>query len=295
MNLQRAVSILCADNGTIMDDGTVTKLGNNHYFVTTSTAGVESIEQWFKWWMVGTDKIVHITNVTSSYAAINVAGPYARNTLCKLTNIDLDTEQFPYMSSAKAEIAGIDSILLRVGFVGETGWEVHFPSEYGEHMWESLLESGKEFGISPFGVEAQRILRLEKHHIIPNQDTDILSNPLNTGATWAVKFDKDDFIGKEALVFEQNKGFKNLLVGFVMESNNVPDDGDPIIKDGEPIGKVTSARLSPVTGKAFGLVWVPSDFAKENTEIYIRVGNVDLSARVVTSPLYDPKGEKLKL
>ena len=287
--------ILCADNGTIMDDGTVTKLGNNHYFVTTSTAGVESIEQWFKWWMVGTDKIVHITNVTSSYAAINVAGPYARNTLCKLTNIDLDTEQFPYMSSAKAEIAGIDSILLRVGFVGETGWEVHFPSEYGEHMWESLLESGKEFGISPFGVEAQRILRLEKHHIIPNQDTDILSNPLNTGATWAVKFDKDDFIGKEALVFEQNKGFKNLLVGFVMESNNVPDDGDPIIKDGEPIGKVTSARLSPVTGKAFGLVWVPSDFAKENTEIYIRVGNVDLSARVVTSPLYDPKGEKLKL
>ena len=287
--------ILCADNGTIMDDGTVTKLGDNHYFVTTSTAGVETIEQWFKWWLVDASKKVDITNVTSSYAAINVAGPYARSTLSKLTNIDLDTEQFPYMTSKKGEVAGVNSILLRVGFVGETGWEVHFPSEYGEHIWKSVLGAGREFGISPFGVEAQRILRLEKHHIIPNQDTDILSNPLNIGASWAVKFDKDDFIGKEALVFEKDRGFENLLVGFVMESNLIPDDGDPVIIDGHPVGKVTSSRLSPVIGKGFGLVWVPSKFAVENTIINVRIGNDDITAKIVTSPIYDPKGEKLKI
>ena len=159
--------ILCADNGTVMDDGTVTKLGENHYFVTTSTAGVESIEQWFKWWLVGTGNKVNIVNVTSSYAAINVAGPYAKDTLLKLTDIDLDAKQFPYMNSKHAEVAGVSSILLRVGFVGESGWEVHFPSEYGEYMWKRMIEAGKEFGIRPFGVEAQRILRLEKHHIIP--------------------------------------------------------------------------------------------------------------------------------
>ena len=162
-------------------------------------------------------------------------------------------------------------------------------------MWKNLIDAGKEFGISPFGVEAQRILRLEKQHIIPNQDTDILSNPLNIGASWAVKFDKDDFIGKQALAFEKDRGFKNLLVGFVMESDSIPDDGDPVIIDNQPLGKVTSARLSPVIGKGFGLVWVPSKFAVENTVINIRIGNEDCPARIVTSPVYDPTGERLKI
>ncbi len=287
--------ILCADNGTIMDDGTVTKLDDNHYFVTTSTAGVESIEQWFKWWLVGMNKKVHIVNVTSSYAAINIAGPFARDVLSKLTDTDLNTEQFPYMNFKNAEVAGVKSRLLRVGFVGELGWEIHFPSEYGEYMWKRLIEAGKEFGINPFGVEAQRILRLEKQHIIPNQDTDILSNPLNIGASWAVKFDKEDFIGKQALAFEKSKGFKNLLAGFVMEADVIPDDGDPVIIDGQPLGKVTSSRLSPVIGKGFGLVWVPNQFAVENSVINIRVGNVDYPARIVMSPIYDPTGERLKI
>ena len=287
--------ILCADNGTIMDDGTVTKFNDQHYFVTTSTSGIESIEQWFKWWMVTMKQSVYINNVTSVFSAINIAGPYARHTLTKLTDIKLDSKNFPYMSSIKGKIAGIDGLLLRVGFVGETGWEIHFPSEYGEYMWSALLSAGKEFGITPFGVEAQRILRLEKHHIIPNQDTDILSTPLNTGAEWAVKFDKDDFIGKQALVFEKNKETDSLLVGFVMEGQIIPDDGDPVIIHGKPIGKVTSARSSPVFGKGFGLVWVPSSYAKENTLIFIRVNDENLPARVVTRPLYDPEGEKLKL
>ncbi|PPR42575.1 MAG: hypothetical protein CFH24_00434, partial [Alphaproteobacteria bacterium MarineAlpha6_Bin2] len=287
--------ILCADNGTIMDDGTVTKLNDQHYFVTTSTSGIESIEQWFKWWKVSIRQSVYISNVTSVFSAINIAGPYARDTLTKLTDINLDSKKFPYMTSTKGKIAGIDGMLLRVGFVGETGWEIHFPSEYGEYMWNVLLSAGKEFEITPFGVEAQRILRLEKHHIIPNQDTDILSTPLNSGAEWAVKFDKDDFIGKQALVFEKNKGADSLLVGFVMEGQIIPDDGDPVVMDGKPIGKVTSARSSPVFGKGFGLVWVPISYAKEDTLIFIRVNEENLRARVVTSPLYDPQGEKLKL
>ena len=297
-NLKQAkirYGILCADNGTIMDDGTVTKLNDQHYFVTTSTSGIESIEQWFKWWKVSMKQSVYITNVTSAFSAINIAGPDARNTLAKLTDIKLDTNSFPYMTSIQGKVAEIDVLLLRVGFVGEVGWEIHFPSEYGEYMWDALLSAGKEFDITPFGVEAQRILRLEKHHIIPNQDTDILSTPLNSGAEWAVKFDKDDFIGKQALVFDKNKGLDSLLVGFIMEDQKIPDDGDPVIMDGKPIGKVTSARNSPVFGKGFGLVSLPISFAKEDTPIFIRVNGENLPAKVVTSPLYDPQGEKLKL
>ena len=287
--------ILCADNGTIMDDGTVTKFNDEHYFITTSTASIESIEQWFKWWMVDMDKSVYVSNVTSVFSSINVAGPYARDTLSKLTNINLDIKKFPYMTSVKGKIAGVDGLFLRIGFVGETAWEIHFPSEYGEYMWNTLLTAGKEFGIAPFGVEAQRILRLEKHHIIPNHDTDILSTPLNVGAEWAVKLDKDDFIGKEAMIFEKNKGLDSLLVGFIMEGQKIPNEGAPVIIDGKPVGKVTSARISPIFGKGFGLVWVPVSFANENTEIFIRVNGKNLSARVVTRPLYDPQGEKLKI
>ena len=126
--------------------------------------------------MAGDNICAHITNVTSGYSAINVAGPQSRNTLEKLTNLDLSTKSFPYMHFKQGFVAGIQTMLLRIGFVGETGWELHFPSEYGEHMWDALMEAGNEFEITPFGTEAQRILRLEKKHIIPNQDTDMLSS-----------------------------------------------------------------------------------------------------------------------
>ena len=170
--------LLCADNGTILDDGTVTRLSDDNYFVTTTTTNVDLIEEWFKWWSVGGDMCVHVTNVTSNYAAVNVAGPYARQTLTKLTGIDLSPSGFRYMRFAKGEIADIPGMLLRIGFVGEPGWEVYVAAEYGEHLWEAIMDAGSEFGIAPFGLEAQRILRLEKKHIIVGQDTDVVSNPL---------------------------------------------------------------------------------------------------------------------
>ena len=103
------------------------------------------------------------------------------------------------MSVGQAKVAGVPSLLLRIGFVGETGWEIHFPAEYGEYVWSKLLESGQEYGITPFGVEAQRILRLDKRHLIVGQDTDALSTPMESDMTWVMKFDKPDFIGKQSL------------------------------------------------------------------------------------------------
>ena len=182
--------VLCADNGTIMDDGTVARLAEDRYFVTTSTASVESIEEWFKWWMAGEKICAHVTNVTSGYGVINVAGPRARETLEKLTDLDLSTDGFRYMRVKNGDVAGVQTLMLRIGFVGETGWELHFPAEYGEFMWDSIMDAGKDYGIAPFGTETQRILRLEKIHIIPNQDTDMVSNPIDSGMEWVVKFEK---------------------------------------------------------------------------------------------------------
>ena len=286
--------IICSDVGVILDDGTVTRLAEDRYYVTTGSGNIDLVEQWFRLWSAGTGMCVHITNVTPAYAAVNVAGPRARETLSKLTDVDLSPKGFRYMRSASGEVAGVPAILMRIGFVGETGWEIHLPSEYGEHLWDSLLEAGREFDISPFGVEAQRVLRLEKKHLIPGQDTDVVSNPLEADMEWAVRFDKEDFLGRSALKSVQDRGLRNKLVGFVMDNGALPLDGVPVLHDGRPVGKVTSSRFSPTQKKGFGLAWVPIELSEDGTRIDIRVDGSTAPASVRSDPLYDPEGKRLR-
>ncbi len=286
--------LLCADNGTIMDDGTVTRLAEDRYFVTTSTAGVETVEEWFKWWMAGEDTCAHVTNVTSGYAVINVAGPKARDTLKKLTDVDVSPRAFRYMRAKEGEVAGAPSLMLRIGFVGETGWELHFPAEYAERVWDALMDAGEEFGIAPFGTETQRILRLEKMHIIPSQDTDMVSNPLDSGMEWVVKMDKDDFIGRGGLAAAAERPVRSRLVGFVMKNGAVPHDGDAVVDGQTPIGRVTSSRLSPTMGRGFGLCWAPPELAEQGRTIHIRTDGIVSPAEVRAEPFYDPEGKRLR-
>ncbi len=287
--------ILTADNGTIMDDGTVARLSKNRYYITTATSNVEMVEQWFKWWMADREMCAHITNITSGYSVINLAGPNARDTLSKLTDIDLTPQKFRYMTVREGDVAGVPSMLLKVGFVGELGWEVHCPAQYGEHMWDALLEAGAEFDISPFGLEAQRILRLEKMHIIPSQDTDVLTTPFDIGADWAVKFDRGEFVGAGGLRIASERGSRDRLVGFVMQDDAVPHDGDAVVDDNDwPIGCVTSSRLSPTIHKGFGLVRVPTEYAAEGESIRIWSEGRAHNAAVTLRPVYDPDGEKIR-
>ncbi len=286
--------LICTDNSTIMDDGTVTRLSEDRYFVTTTTGNVDLIEEWFNWWSAGSGSCAHVTNVTSAYAAVNVAGPRARETLGKLTDVNLSTGSFRYMRSAQGSVAGVPAILLRIGFVGETGWEIHVPAEYGQYIWETIMEAGKEFGIAPFGLEAQRILRLEKKHVIVGQDTDAVSNPLDSDMEWVVRFDKEDFVGREGLKLASERGLRNKLVGFVMRNGQVPEDGVPVVLGNKPIGKVTSARFSPTMKKGFGLAWVPTELAQDGAQISILINGKPTPAQVTLQPFYDPKGERLR-
>ena len=286
--------LLCSDSGIIMDDGTITRLAEDRYFITTTTGNIDLMEEWLKWWTAGTGWCAHVNNVTSGYAAVNVAGPKARDTLKKLTKIDLSPEGFRYMRSISGNVAGVPCILLRIGFVGETGWEIHFPAEYGEYMWDSLIEAGGEFGIAPFGVEAQRILRLEKKHIIVGQDTDMVSNPLEAGLSWVVRPEKGDFIGKHALEAIQERGLRDKLAGFVMEAAAVPEDGSPVMHNGNPVGRVTSSRSDSLQGRGFGFVWVPLELSEAGSRIDIQVQGKTLPARIVDEPFYDPEGKRLR-
>ena len=156
------------------------------------------------------------------------------------------------------------------------------------------MDVGEEFGIAPFGTEAQRILRLEKKHIIVGQDTDATSNPLESDMDWVVRFDKEDFIGRGGLKGVSDRGLRNKLVGFIMADGQVPEDGVPVVSGGKPIGKVTSARFSPTMNKGFGLAWVPAELAQDGTQISVLVNGVPQPAQVALQPFYDPEGELLR-
>ena len=143
--------------------------------------------------------------------------------------------------------------------MGEVGYEIHCPAAQGEHLWDALMEAGREFGVKPFGLEPQRQLRLHKMHILIGQDTDSESTPFGAAMPWIVKLDKEqDFIGKWALQHCENEQLETSLVGFTLENGYVPTEGAVVMpENGGPMGQVTSARYSQQLGRVIGMAWVP--------------------------------------
>jgi sarcosine oxidase subunit alpha len=287
-------ALMCDESGVILDDGTVSRLDEGHYFITTTTGNLDFVHQWFEWYLIGTGWDVRITNVTAGYGSMNLAGPRARDLLSKLTSEDLSAAAFPYMACRDATVCGVPSVLLRIGFVGETGWEIHTPAEFAEGVWNRLLEAGREFGIDPFGVEAQRLLRLEKRHVIIGVDTDALASPYEAGLSWAAKLDKPDFVGKVALTKAAKASAPEKLVGFEVMGGGVPDDGSAVVLDGRIAGRVTSCRYSPYRKAAIGLAWVPAAKAEEGASIQVRVNGALADAKVTLQAFYDPDGARLR-
>ena len=287
--------LMLDDAGIVLDDGTVARLGEEHFFITTGTGTLDQVQQWLEWWSADGGRCVHLTDVTAGYGAINVAGPKARELLTRLTDLDLTDAAASYLSAVQGSVADVPVIALRIGFLGELAYELHFPAEFGEHLWQTLLSAGQDLGVRPFGVEAQRVMRLEKLHLIPGHDTDALSNPLDAGLGWAVKFEKPDFIGKAALVAERSCSPRHGLVGFEMLNAVVPLEGDAVVQNGRPIGRVTSAKWSGQLGRAIGMAWVPPDTTQSDGRmIEIRTAGAVHRARVANRPFVDPDGARLR-
>lgn len=289
--------VICTDAGVLLDDGTVGRLDETRYFITTTTGNAEAVDQWISWQLtLHPEWDVDVLNVTSLYAAVNLAGPKAREILQPLTNLDVSAEGFPYLKIAEGTVAGIPATVLRIGFVGEVSYEIHVQACYGRALWESLLAAGKAAGIQPFGVEAQRIMRLEKAHLIPGTDTDALAGPIEAGVGWAVKTAKEDFIGKPMLEAFPEGLSPVRLVGFELnDPNQLAEEGSQILEGGKPAGRVTSSRISPGLGKSIGMAWVPVEKAKEGEPIDIQhKGGGRLKAIVRLRPFYDPEGVRLR-
>lgn len=286
--------VMLNDEGAILDDGAVCRVAEDEFFVTVTTGNTAALERWMTWWQADWRFDCHLLNVTGAFASVNVAGPRARDVLTELTSADVTGASFPYMSCRRMDVASVDSLVLRIGFVGELGYEIHFPSMYGEFVWDRILAAGQPFGIRPFGVEAQRILRLEKQHILVGQDTDAESDPYEVGLGWMVKADKPDFLGKLALRDFAEAGPAERLVGFTCDPRWVPPEGSSVVHDGVWVGRVTSARRSVAVGFTVGLAWVPSTWAVDGTEFEIQFGTRATRARVALRPSYDADGKALR-
>src|SRR5581483_2388293 len=282
--------VLTTDGGRIMDDGTVARLGDDLFYVTTTSTGSEAVCEWFEWWNAVWGYDAEIVNVTGALAAVNLAGPRAREALAGLTGADLSNEAFRYLDARELHVAGVPCLALRIGFVGELGYELHCPASAAGHLWDALVAAGAR----PFGLEPQRVLRLEKAHVIVGQDTDSESNLLSGGMEWVLKLDKGDFVGRRAAELERERGVSERLVGFTLPAGTVPEEGAQGVAGGRPAGRVTSARASERVGSTIGLAWVAPEHAREGAEILIRVGAADERATVTLAPFYDAAGERLR-
>tara|TARA_B100001123_G_scaffold416851_1_gene518916 strand:- start:2597 stop:5491 length:2895 start_codon:yes stop_codon:yes gene_type:complete len=294
--------VMCNDEGVVLDDGVCARVDDDTWYLSTTSTGAGTAFQWIQWWLQsGWGGNVHLTDMTEIYSAFNLAGPHSREVLRKLTKRDLGNKAFPYMRIRRTRVAGVSCRVWRIGFTGELSYEIHVPSSAGLHVWEALMEAGGEFGIAPFGVEAQRVLRLEKGHLIVGQDTDAMSDPLGADMAWAVKLEKPDFLGKRSLERISVDGPHQRLVGFEMTRKHiVPEEGLQIVKPQENgklniIGWISSSRFSPTLKKSIGLCWLPSDIGSEPgaTFTIYQDGRLE-EARVHHGPFFDPGGERLK-
>lgn len=295
--------IVCTEDGIVWDDGAVARLGPDHFYLTATTGNADAVYRWLLMWRDTWRLNVEVENQTAAIAAMNLAGPRAREILAGLTDIDVSAKAFPYLGVRDGNVAGAPARLMRLGFVGELGYEIHCPGSYAWGLWERLVHAGESYGLRPFGVEAQRILRLEKGHIIVGQDTDALSNPLEAGLEGLIKFAKAGFHGKAPLLRLRERGPRMALVGFQFADDRMPQEPRPwmsgwegcqVVENGTPVGRVTSLRYSPTLNRFIGLAWTLAANAVEESRFTIRWNDMDVVAKVVSTPFYDPKGIRLR-
>jgi sarcosine oxidase subunit alpha len=290
--------VMCAEDGVVFDDGVTGHLEADHYLMSTTSSGAAAVWQWVENWLQTEHPgwQVYVTPVTTAYASINVAGPQSRELVGRLTEgVDLSAEAFGYMKVRTGRVAGVeDCVLWRIGFTGELSYELHVPASYGLHVWTALLDQGADLGVRPFGVEAQRILRLEKGHLIVGQDTDGLTKAFSAGLDWAVKLDKDDFAGKPELARQHERGDGSRLVGLQpVDGQIVPPEASQIITPrGGIAGRITSSRMSPTLGRSICLGQVDATLAAPGTELTVRLPDGrDVTARVTAHLAHvDPDG-----
>jgi len=260
-------AFMCYEKGTVVDDLLVYRFNQNHFYLVINAS---NIDKDFKWMQeqVG-DYRVKIENTSDNVAEVAVQGPEAQNILQTLTDTDLNEIKF-FHCRRDIKVAGVNCLVSRTGYTGEDGFEVYTAPADVATVWNAFLEAGKEKGAMPAGLGCRDTLRFEACLPLYGQELSDEITPLEAGLKMFVKLDKENFIGKEALVKQSEEGLKRRIVGFEI-SKGIARHGYDVVNGGEKIGFVTTGYKSPTLGTSIGLAMVDIEYAKLGTEIEIQV------------------------
>jgi 4-methylaminobutanoate oxidase (formaldehyde-forming) len=281
------------ERGGIECDFTVTRLAQDRFRIITGTAfGMHDLS-WIRA-HAPEDGSVEVEDVTSAYACIGVWGPNARQVLQRTTPDDLSNAAFPFMTARSIAVGAVPCLALRVTYVGELGWELYCPSEYGLRLWDVIHEAGHELGLTPGGYKAVDSLRLEKGYRVWGADITPDTDPYQAGLAFCVKLDKGDFIGRSALLKKRESPAATRLACLVLDDPRAVALGsEPVRIDGSVVGRVTSGGYGYTVGKSIAYAYIPSTCAVD-TPVEVDIFGTWVGGHVAGEPLYDPAGAKVR-
>jgi aminomethyltransferase len=282
-------TFMCNYNGGVVDDLLVYKYSDEHFLLVVNAANIEKDYKWMK-----DNKGVYeveINNISDEISELAVQGPKAEEILQKLTYTDLSEIKFFYFKD-NVKIAGIECLVSRTGYTGEDGFEIYMPNKYAVELWEKIIEVGKEYGLKPAGLGARDTLRFEAGLPLYGNELSEEITPLEAGFEFFVKFDKGNFIGKDALLKQKEEGLKRKIVGFEMIDNGIPRHGYEVRADNQKIGYVTTGYFSPTLKKNIGLALIDSKYAQLGNQIEIVIRNKPLKALIISKNFYKKNYKK---
>jgi len=280
---QAQYSLICYPTGGMVDDTIVYRMGDRHYMLCVNASNVEKDYNWLKEQLHG-EHDAQVTNVSDSYAQIALQGPKAMGIINSLCGRDL--REIPYFCFDFAEIAGTEMMVSRTGYTGEDGVELYLAPADAPRLWEAIMGAGKNEGVKPAGLGARDTLRLEMKYSLYGSDIDADTTALEAKLGWVVKFDKTDFIGKEALLRQKAEGIGKKLSCFVVEGRGIPRHDYEIHVDGRKVGKVTSGTMSPSIGIGIAMGYIEAEFDRAGQEVDIIIRDKAVAAKVVAAPFY---------
>ncbi|TDD30470.1 FAD-dependent oxidoreductase [Kribbella turkmenica] len=294
-NVDRSVgsvgySLLLDVDGGIRSDVTIARLGANEYQVGANGA---LDQDWFNRFLPGDGSVV-ITDITPGTCCIGLWGPKARDVLSKLTDADLTNDGLKYFRAARFSIGNVPVTAMRLSYVGELGWELYTTADLGLRLWDTIWQAGQEHGLVAAGRGAFNSLRLEKGYRSFGTDMTFEHDPYEAGLGFAVKLDKGDFIGRDALLRRQENRTRTLACLTIDDPVAVVMGKEPVFVDGRPAGYVTSAAYGYTIGKGIAYAWLPADAADPGTPVEIGYFDRRVRAVVAAEPLFDPKMTRLR-
>ncbi|MCH8328888.1 MAG: glycine cleavage system aminomethyltransferase GcvT [Nanoarchaeota archaeon] len=281
-------SLMCCENGTTIDDLFVYQLKENEFMIVVNAG---KIDEDFEWIKKHSDKFdVEISNISEQTGKLDLQGPLSEKILKKLTNADLP-KRFYF---TEADVAGIKTLFSRTGYTAEDGFELYFPLEESEKMWNALMGAGKDEGLKPIGLGARDTLRIEACYPLYGYEINETITPLEANRGWAVNLEKD-FIGRQILEKQKKQGTERILVPFEMLERGIPRANYEVFannENNEKIGYVTSGTFSPTFRKPLGMKLIKKEFSHIRNKINIKIRDKFYNAVIVKKPFYEYNGGK---